>query len=400
MPDATAFERVRNILKPVVFRTPLAGSPNLGRLVGANIFLKLENLQRTGAFKIRGAYHRLWQLAQERPQARVVAASAGNHAQGVALAGKLLGFRVTIFMPVNVSLSKREATAGYGAEVRLAGATVEECLEEAKSWDPDAVFVHPFDDPDIILGQGSLGLEILDDMEDVDAVVVPIGGGGLLAGVAAAVKTRSPRVRVIGVEPCRAPSAHAALEAGLPVDVVTRPTLADGTRVGRIGEHTLPIIRNYVDEVVQVEEQHIAQAMLLLLERRRVVAEGAGALGLAAFLAGKAPGLDGKNVVLVVSGGNVDANLIGRIIDQGLIRSGRIFRFYVIMDDMPGALAGLLADVASTRANVLHIHHDRLGKNLPTSSTRVGLELETRGFGHAAEISDRLKSKGYEIIEE
>ncbi|MFH1139234.1 MAG: threonine ammonia-lyase [Pseudomonadota bacterium] len=393
-------EEARRRLAPVIIRTPLIPAPNLGRLVGADVYLKLENLQRTGSFKFRGAYVKLSRLAETGTGMRVAAASAGNHAQGVALAARLLGLQATIFMPKNASLAKREAAAGYGAEVRLEGDNVEESLAAARALWGDGRFIHPFDDEEIIAGQGSVGLEIMEDLADVEAVVVPVGGGGLLAGTAAAVKAVNPKVKVVGVEPDRAASAAAALARGRPVDIPTRPTLADGTRVARIGDLVLPYLQKFVDQLVQVGEEHIAQAMLLLLERRRVVAEGAGALPLAAFPAGAIPDLVGKKVVLVISGGNVDANLVGRIIDQGLVRSGRIFRCSVILDDRPGALAGLLSEAAELGANVLHIHHDRLGKNLPVSSTRVGLDLETRGFGHIAEIASRLRARGYDVTED
>ncbi|MDY6850700.1 MAG: threonine ammonia-lyase [Thermodesulfobacteriota bacterium] len=399
MVNIETIEKTRNRLAPVVFHTPLVPSPHLSRLVGAEVFLKLENLQRTGSFKIRGAYSRLYNLAAQGHEA-VVAASAGNHAQGVALAARLLNLKATIIMPENVSLSKREATAAYGADVRLIGECVEDCFSAACSLEGGLTFIHPFDDEDVILGQGSLGLEILEDLPDLEAVVAPVGGGGLIAGVAAAIKAKHPQVMILGVEPSRAASAGEALKAGRPVEVHTEPTLADGTRVAKIGDLNLPLIQKYVDDVVQVDEEHIAQAMLLLLERRRIVAEGAGALALAAFLARLVPRLKGRRVVLLVSGGNVDANLIGRIIDRRLVRSGRIFKFSVVLDDHPGALAKLLDVATSTRANVLHIFHDRLGRNLPLDRSRVGLELETRGREHIMEIKSFLADRGYEISEE
>jgi len=393
-------DQARTVLTQVITRTPLVFSHNLSRLVGAEIYLKLENLQRTGSFKIRGAYNCLHRLAQAGAATAVAAASAGNHAQGVAWAARLLGLKALIFMPVGASLSKRQAAAAYGAEVRLAGETVEEAVQAARGLEDSLTFIHPFANPDVIAGQGVLGLEILEDRPDLEAVVVPVGGGGLIGGVAAAVKAKKPRVIVAGVEPSRAASATAALAAGNPVETAAGSTLADGARVAKVGDLTLPLIQKFVDRVVQVDEEHIAQAMLLLLERRRIVAEGAGALGLAAFLAGAFPELEGKKVVLIISGGNVDANLIGRIIDQGLVRSGRIFKFSVILDDRPGALAKLLSLVASAQGNVLHIFHDRLGKNLPPDQTRVGLELETRGLDHGAEIAALLRAEGYRITEE
>jgi threonine dehydratase len=395
--DLAAMEQTRRVLAPMVFHTPLVPSPHLSKLVGAEVWLKLENLQRTGSFKIRGAYARMHRLAQESPGAGVVAASAGNHAQGVAVSARMLGLEAVIYMPRGVSLAKREATAASGAEVRLVGESVADCLAAARRETPDLTLIHPYDDPEVILGQASIGLEILEDLPGVEAVVVPVGGGGLIGGVAAAIKSLAPAVLVMGVEPSRAASATAALAQGRPVKVETAPTLADGARIGQVGQFTLPLIQKYVDQVVGVGEEAISQAMLLLLERRRIVAEGAGALGLAAFLAGAAPSLAGRKVVLVVSGGNVDSHLLGRIINQGLARSGRILRLSVVLPDQPGSLAALLAEVASAQANVLHIHHDRLAKDLPPQESRLRLELETRGLEHAGEITALLAAKGYRL---
>ncbi|MFZ5587131.1 MAG: threonine ammonia-lyase [Thermodesulfobacteriota bacterium] len=384
----------------VAFVTPLAPSPHLGKLVGAKVWLKLENLQRTGSFKLRGAFNRLSQLAGEHPGAAVAAASAGNHAQGVAVSAAMLGLKAVIFMPRGASLSKRQATAGAGAEVRLTGESVADCLEAARALEPGHVFIHPYDDPAVIAGQGSLGLEIMAQLPDAEALLVPVGGGGLIAGVATAVKAVSPATLVIGVAPAAAPAASAALAAGGPRTIATRPTLADGARIARIGDENYPLIARHVDRVVTVEEEYIAQAMLLLLERRRIVAEGAGALGLAALLSGSLPELAGKRVVILISGGNVDSNLLGRIIDQGLARSGRIWRFAVVLPDRPGALAALLTDLARREANVLTISHDRLGRELASDHTLVRLELETLGFEHAAQIAADLAAAGHTIREE
>ncbi len=390
----------RRRLSGVVFHTPLAPSPHLGKLVGAEIHLKLENLQRTGAFKIRGAYNRLSLLAAERPGAKVVAASAGNHAQGVAVSAGLLGLEALIFMPRGASLSKQQATLGAGARLRLEGETVGDCLAAARAREPEYTLIHPFDDEQVIAGQASLGLEILEDLPEVEAVLVPVGGGGLIAGVAADIKERRPAVRVIGVEPIAAASATAALGAGAPVETATTSTLADGARVARVGDLAWPLIQRYVDQVVAVEEDHIAQAMVMLLERRRIVAEGAGALGLAAFLAEAVPGLAGRRVVLLVSGGNVDSNLLGRIIDRGLVRAGRIFRLNAVLPDHPGSLAGLLSLLAAQDANVLLVAHDRHGRDLPPDQSRVLLEVETRGPEHAQEMAGRLREAGYSISQE
>lgn len=400
MPTIQEIQKARVILADVALHTPLAASPHLGQLVGVQLFLKLENLQRTGSFKIRGAFHKLSLLAARRPGCAVVAASAGNHAQGVAMAAHCLGLRAVIFMPNGVSLSKRQATASHGAEIRLVGGCVEDCLSAAREFaEEGATLVHPYDDIEVVQGQASLGLEILEDLPDLEAVLVPVGGGGLISGVAAAIKQKAPKVEVIGVEPARAASARAALRAGRPVSVETQSTLADGARIARVGQVCLPLIQRYVDRVVQVEEEHISQAMLLLLERRRIVAEGAGALGLAAFMAGLVDDLKGKRVVILVSGGNVDSNLLGRIIDQGLVRSGRILRFSVVLPDQPGALKELLEVVAAADANVLHVFHDRLSADLPLDQSRLALAVETRGFEHSQEISKQVRQAGF-IIQE
>lgn len=400
MLDMNEILTARRRLAGVVFHTPLTPSPSLGKLVGGEIFLKLENLQRTGSFKIRGAFNRLSLLAAQRPGAKVVAASAGNHAQGVAVSAAMLGLEALIFMPRGASLSKRQATLGAGAQLRLEGETVGDCLRAAQALEPQYTFIHPFDDQQVIAGQASLGLEILEDLPDVEAVLVPVGGGGLIAGVAAAIKEQRPSVRVIGVEPIAAASAGAAWQAGAPVEIATTATLADGARVGRVGQLAWPLIRRYVDELVAVEEDHIAQAMVMLLERRRIVAEGAGALGLAALLAGALPGLAGRRVALLISGGNVDSNLLGRIIDQGLVRAGRIFRFSAVLPDRPGALAGLLNLLARQEANVLLVAHDRHARDLPPDQSRVRLEVETSGFDHAQELAGHLLADGYSISQE
>lgn len=400
MLDLRDLQQAQANLAGVAFVTPLAPSPHLGRLVGSPIWLKLENLQRTGSFKLRGAYHRLSRLARERPGAAVVAASAGNHAQGVAVAAAELGLKAVIFMPMGAPLAKRQATAGAGAEVRLHGQSVADCLVAARALEPGHVFIHPYDDPEIIAGQGTVGLEIMATLPGVEAVLAPVGGGGLLAGVACAVKSLNPAVRVIGVQTAAATAASAALAAGGPVTVETSPTLADGARVARIGAHVFPLLTRYVDKIVTVDEDRIARAMLLLLERRRIVAEGAGALGLAALLDGGLPELAGRRVVVVVSGGNLDSNLLGRVIDQGLVRSGRIWRIAVVLSDRPGALVGLLERLARREANVLTIAHDRLGHDLPPDRTRVHLELETMGFEHAAELAADLAQAGFQVKDE
>jgi threonine dehydratase len=327
----------------------------------------------------------------------VVAASAGNHAQGVALAASMLGIPSTIVMPEGASIAKQLATRAYGGEVVLAGADVSEALEEARRREAKGLtFIHPFDDEEVIAGQGTIGLEILEEVPRVKSIIVPVGGGGLIAGVAAAVKKRRPGVRVIGVQSSQAPSAVLAMRKGRIVEVPVLPTLADGIALRRTGEITFPLLRKWVDEVVAVDEDEIASAILLLMERKRIVAEGAGAAPLAALLSGRCRVPEGR-VVLVVSGGNIDLHLLDRIIEKGLAKTGRLVRLEVLLRDVPGALTRLTGLVGQRRANILHILHERSAKEIPIGFSKVTLVLETRGPDHIAEIQRDLHGEGYSL---
>jgi threonine dehydratase len=384
-------------IRKVIFQTPMLYSDAISKMAGKEVFLKLENLQKTGSFKIRGAYYKLSQLNPSVRKRGVVAASAGNHAQGVAYASSLLGIRSTIVMPEGASIAKQMATRSYGGEVILFGQDMDESLQHAKQLEEKgSYFVHPFDDERVIAGQGTIGLEILEEVPGVEAIVVPIGGGGLISGIATIVKKRRPEVKIVGVQAAHAPSAFYSWKKKEIVEAEVKPTLADGIALRRVGESTFPIIERKVDDIITVEEDEIASAILMLMERKRVVAEGAGAAPLAALLS--RPGrIKGRKVVLVISGGNIDVNLLDRIIEKGLSQTGRVVRFGVVLRDAPGALAKLSSLVAEYKANILHIIHERVASDIPIGSSKVILVLETRGPEHIREIKRGLKKRGYSI---
>jgi threonine dehydratase len=373
-------------------RTPVDRSETLSRMAGRPILLKPEHLQRTGSFKIRGAYNHISRLDAGRP---VVAASAGNHAQGVALAASLTGHKATIFMPANAPLPKVEATRGYGADLVLEGDTVDDCIGLAQRFAAEhgADFVPPFDDPLIIAGQGTIGLELASEAPDAETVVVPIGGGGLIAGIAAALAKLRPEVRVVGVEAAGAASMQASLAAGQCMRLDRVDTLADGIAVKSPSPLTIAHVRAYVEELVTVTEEEISQALLLLLERAKAVVEPAGAASLAAVLAGKVPG--SGPVVVVLSGGNVDPLLLIKLIDHGLSAAGRYVALRVVVDDRPGQLAALTAEVARLGLNVLSVEHHRSGMDLAVAKVEIRLILETRNSIHRGEIVADLERAGF-----
>jgi threonine dehydratase len=377
--------------RPYVHRTPLLHSRSLSEITGANVYVKAENLQKTGSFKVRGAFNKMSRLLQ----GRVVAASMGNHAQAVAFAAGQLGMKALIVMPRTVSIVKEEAARGYGAEVELYGETFQESLDHALSLQ-GCTFVHAFDDETIIAGQGTVGSEILSDLEEVDAVVVPVGGGGLIAGCAIAVKEVLPGVQIVGVQAKASPSASVSLRDGRVTAVAPGQTLADGIAVGKVGELTFPIIQKYVDEILTVEEDDIAMAILLFMERTKFVVEGAGAVPLAAMIENKEH-FRGKKVALVASGGNIDFTLIDRMIYKGLLTSGRISVFEVTADDVPGTLQALSGVIAAHRGNIVNVIHDRLQADLPIGKTRVIFIVETRTRGHFDGIITDIEAKGYAV---
>jgi threonine dehydratase len=398
-PTLADIEDAAAALEGVVSRTPLDHSLHLSDVMGVPVYLKLENLQRTGSFKIRGATYRLSRLTEDERRRGVVAASAGNHAQGVALAAQELGIPATIFMPLGVPVPKLLATRGYGADVVLEGATVETPLRLAAEFAErtGAVFIHPFDHPDVIAGQGTLGLELMDQLPDLDTVVIGIGGGGLAAGVAAAVKARAAalgrRVRVIGVQAENSAAYPTSLAAGHPVEVATRPTIADGIAVARPGDLPFDVIREFVDDVVTVTDDDIARALLVLLERAKQVVEPAGAVGVAAMLAGKVTA-DGPTIT-VLSGGNIDPLLLQRVVAHGLAASGRYMTLQIPLPDRPGQLARVSELLAAAGANVIEVLHTRHGQGLQISEVILQLSVETRGEEHRAHVIATLEAAGY-----
>ena len=385
-----------------MLRTPLHSSRSLSRLAGVEIFLKCENLQKTGSFKVRGALNRLLVLSPAERRRGVVAASAGNHAQGVAYGAGIAGIRATVVMPEGAAIAKIEATRAYGAEIVLAGADYAAAFAHAETLARRrrAVLVPAFDDPRIIAGQGTVGLEIVEDLPDVDAIVVPVGGGGLAAGIAAAVAACSPRVRVIGAQARLAATLAQSLRARRRLVVPPQPTIADGLATSGVGAEPWRILRRHVRRSVAVGEGEIAAAILLLLERAKLIVEGAGAVGLAAVLGPLKRPLAGKKVVVVLSGGNIDVNVLDRILNLGLAQQGRIFRFATVITDRPGSLAALSKALGRVGANIKHIQHDRGLVGVGVLETRVTVELETRGSDHAPDIVASLRADGYCVIVE
>ncbi|MFD8216110.1 threonine ammonia-lyase [Streptomyces sp. NPDC059697] len=389
----------QKMLTGVARMTAMEGSRYLSQLVGAPVHFKCENLQRTGSFKLRGAYVRIAGLLPEERAAGVVAASAGNHAQGVALASSLLGVRSTVFMPTGAPLPKVAATRDYGAEVRLHGQVVDETLAAAQEYaaETGAVFIHPFDHPDIIAGQGTVGLEILEQCPEVRTIVVGIGGGGLAAGIAVAVKALRPDVRIIGVQAAGAAAYPPSLAAGRPVSIDNPATMADGIKVGRPGDVPFRIVRELVDEVRTVSESHLSSALLLCLERAKLVVEPAGASPVAALLS--EPGTFEGPVVALLSGGNVDPLLMQRILRHGMAASGRYLAVTLRLTDRPGALATLLGVLSVADANVLDVSHVRTDPRLGLTEVEVELHLETKGPEHCAEVGRALREAGYTVID-
>lgn len=385
-------------LRGVVLHTPLVYSQTLSRWGGREVFLKLENLQTTGSFKIRGAVNRLTLLRDRREGDRVVAASAGNHGQGVAWAAGFLGLKATIVMPEGASITKQLACRGYGADLMLAGKNLAEALEKAQELVQQGyIFIHPFDDLEVVAGQGTLGLEIGEDLPEADTVIIPVGGGGLAAGTALALKERFPRVRIIAVQTAQVPSLAEARKRGEPVRVEVRPTLGDGIQVVQTGRLTYPILQKYLDDLVLVEERELAQAILVLLENKKVLAEGAGAAPAAALL-GPLAGADlGGRVVLVISGGNIDIPLLERVLGRALLERGRVLNLRVELSDRPGSLGRLATLLGEQEANILHLFHDRLGRDLSLDLTRVEMILETRNQGHGEQVIQALKAAGYRV---
>jgi threonine dehydratase len=392
-------EAARPLVDEIAVRTPMEESRWLSALAGGPVGLKCENLQRTGSFKIRGAFVRISRLSAEERAHGVVAASAGNHAQGVALAASTLGIRSTVFMPEGAPIPKEKATRGYGADVRFAGRYLEDALAAARAFadETGAVLIHPFDHSDIVAGQGTAGLEILEQAPEVETVLVPTGGGGLLAGIAIAIKTLRPDVRIVGVQAEGAAAYPESLRTGGPVALESMQTMADGIAVGRPGDITFAAVREHCDEIVTVSEESLSRALLALLERAKLVVEPAGAAAVAAIL--DEPQRFGAPACAVLSGGNIDPLLLGKVIRHGLASAGRYLYLRVLIPDLPGGLASLLTEVGKAGGNVLDVAHERISPTLDLNEVEVRVQLETRSEAHAEQLTARLRERGYRVFE-
>lgn len=393
------FLTARDNLKGVIHCTPLDYSRTFSDLSQNTIYLKLENLQKTGSFKIRGAFHKIATLTVEERQRGVIAASAGNHAQGVAFGAANAGIPCIIVMPEAAPLSKVSATAGYGAQVILHGKNYDEAYAKAREIQQERgmTFVHAFDDSNVIAGQGTIALEVIEQLPDVDVLVTPVGGGGLVAGVALAAKLIKPDIQIVGVEAAGAACMKAAIEQNEITTLDKVATIADGICVRRAGNLTFELTREYVDHIVTVEEEEIARAMLLSLERNKMVVEGAGATGLAAVLYDKLP-YKNKNVAVLISGGNVDVNFLSRIIERGLVESGRYLRIITTVSDKPGVLQDVLKIFGETGANIIGINHHRMGSQVMLGEAEVEIDVETRDHSHQEQILERLQLAGFPVM--
>jgi len=392
----------RNLLRGIIIPTPILSDEKLSTEIGAHGFLKAECLQRSGSFKFRGAYNKISRLSEDEKKRGVIAASAGNHAQGVALAARLHGIRATIVLPEFAPLTKITATKAQGGEVILFGSTFDEAVEHSRKLQQEFgyTYVHAFEDETVIAGQGTIGCEIAEDLPDVSVIVVPIGGGGIISGIAIAAKSLIPSVRVIGVQAVNVAAVNKSLKAGRPVEAEHQPTIADGIAVKRPGEITLPIIKEFVDEVVEVTEEEIARGIFHCIQDNRLVVEGAGAAGVAALLAKKIKISPDDNVCAVLCGGNIDANLLALVLQQVLVHQGRYIILKLLVLDRPGALAELLNRTASTGANVIEVFHRRAMWLAPLGRVGIELLLEVRDESHAQDVLDYLRNAGYQIERE
>ncbi|MBQ4151379.1 MAG: threonine ammonia-lyase [Clostridia bacterium] len=386
------------VLKDVARKTDLIYSQKLSGK--SEIYLKTENLQVTGSFKLRGAYYKISQLTEEQKKAGIVACSAGNHAQGVALAATKMGIKSVICMPDGAPISKVEATKALGASVVLVPGAYDDAYAHAVKLrdETGATFIHPFDDDEVIAGQGTIGLEILEQLPSVDAIIVPVGGGGLVSGVAYAVKQLNPNVKVYGVQAERAASMAESRKCGEAITLPKVSTFADGIAVKHPGDITFEMNKKYVDDVVTVTEDEIATAILALIEKQKLIAEGAGAVSVAAAMFGKLP-IEGKKVVCLVSGGNIDVNILSRVITRGLVTSGRTTNLQIALEDKPGQLLGVSTVISKCGGNVVSVHHERSDANMAVASCILHIGMETRDFEHITEIKTALKNAGFQIIE-
>ena len=398
MVDLNQIISAREKMKGIIHETPLDFSQTFSDMSHNKVYLKLENLQKTGSFKVRGSINKLTSLSKEELSKGVIAASAGNHAQGVAYSSKRLNVPCTIVMPKGAPLSKIQATKNYGAEIVLEGDVFDDALSYAMelSEKQGLTLVHTFDDDEIIAGQGTIGLEILEQLPDVEAIICPVGGGGLIAGIAVAVKEKNPNVKIYGVEANACPSMTQSLLEKKPITVPSVPTVADGIAVKKPGVRNLEIVQKYVDDIVIVDELEIIRTMFMLLERNKLLVEGSGASSLSALLYEKL-NIKGKKIVALLSGGNVDVNFISRIIERGMVEAGRYARFSIIIVDKPGELQRVLTNITEADANVLSVHHTRMGNNIYPGYTEIEIAVETKGHEHIIVLQKALTAKGYRV---
>jgi threonine dehydratase len=392
-------QAARKRIGDAIFVTPCARAEILSELIGCEVFLKLENLQMTGSFKERGSLNKILQLSEEQRRAGVITASAGNHAQGVAHAARLCNIPALIVMPETTPLAKIRGTREFGAEIVLHGSGYDEAYEKARELQASQgyTFIHAFDDPQIIAGQGTIGLELLEQVPDLDLVVVPIGGGGLISGIATAIKEQRPQVRMIGVEAARMPAMQQSITAGTIEPLQSAYTLADGIAVAKVGQQTLPIVDRLVSDIVTVSEEEIATAIMLLLEREKTLAEGAGATGFAALYSERIQKIAGRKIVVVISGGNIDLTLLSKILERGMEADGRLARIKVIVPDRPRSIAQVAGLVAEQHAGILQISQNRSVSEVKLQETELELLLETRGLEHVEEISQALRAAGFVV---
>lgn len=397
----TQIEKAKELLKDIIHETPLESNSTFSKMSRNKIYLKLENFQKTGSFKVRGAFNKIMKLTEDEREKGVIAASAGNHGQGVALAAKKLDIKSIIVVPKGTPIIKLQAIKSYNAEVIEYGNSFDEAYQRALEIKEEngMTFIEAFNDMDIIIGQGTLGLEIMNQLPDVDIIVVPVGGGGLISGIALYCKNINPNVKIIGVQSENVKTLYHSYKTGFLETIEAKDTIAEGIAVRRPGDKTFEIIKNYVDDIVLVDDDEIANAILLLMERAKIVVEGAGAVPLAAVLENKIHIRD-KKIVLVLSGGNIDVNLISRIISKGLIKAGRFLRFRTIIKDIPGSLSNMLKIIADEGGNIVTIDHNRAKKNLLFQEAEIEIELETRDNSHISKILQSLKKHNYHIIVE
>ena len=390
--------RARHVLKEVIRETEVIKAPKINP--EANVYLKTENLQITGSFKVRGAYYMISQLSDEEKSRGVIACSAGNHAQGVALAAAKNGIKSIICLPDGAPISKVEATKGYGAEVKLVEGVYDDAYQEALRLRDEMgyTFIHPFDNENVIAGQGTIGLELIDQLPELDAVVVPVGGGGLISGVAFALKSLKPSIKVYGVQASGAPSMVNSLHENKILCLDKVSTIADGIKVKEPGEHTFEYCKQFVDDVVTVTDDEVSSAILALIEQHKLIAEGAGAVSVAAVMFNKIPDIKGKNVVCVVSGGNIDVTILSRVIKRGLLKSGRSDTLTIQLEDKPGQLKGVSAIISDLGGNVVSIHHERASEDSDITECLLRLVLETRNYEHIRQIRDELTKQGFKIV--